>query len=161
MLVVGVASGVLLLGRLPAGVRGSGITIGLIGTGVALLSWLLAVLVLRRVLAAPARSGSDLELAWDDAERALGLRQVANLIGTVARLALGLWLVLMAQSLTTTGFYREPGQTTLTYTLTIVSLLVFGSLIAVIAAGPMRAWLSGERKGYEQRRLWPSGVDAG
>lgn len=61
MLVVGVASGVLLLGRLPAGVRGSGITIGLIGTGVALLSWLLAVLVLRRVLAAPARSGSDLE----------------------------------------------------------------------------------------------------
>ena len=157
-LLVAVIPGVLLFGLLPAGVRGASVTVGLIGTGLGLATWALAVLVLRRVLAAPARSGSDLELAWDDAERAFGLRQVANLVVAVACIAIAFWLILMAQSLTTTGFYREPGRMALTYTLTFASLACVGALIAVAAAGPVRSWLNGERRGYEQRRLWPNGV---
>lgn len=157
-LLVAVLPGVLLFDQLPADVRGASVTIGLIGTGLTLLTWALAMLLLRRVLAAPARSGSDLELAWDDAERAFGLRQVANLVVAVVCIAIGFWLILMAQSLTTTGFYREPGQLPLTYTLTLASLACFGVLIAIVAGGPVRSWLSGERKGYEQRRLWPNGV---
>lgn len=157
-LLVAVIPGVLLFGLLPADIRGASITIGLTGTAVGLLSWALALLALRQVLAAPARSGSDLELAWDDAERAFGLRQVANLAVAVGCIVIGLWLILMAQSLTTTGFYRQPGQMPLTYTLTFASLACFGLLIAVVAAGPVRSWLSGERRGYEQRRLWPNGV---
>lgn len=161
VLILGVAPGVLLFRQLPAETRGPSITVGLVGTGVALLAWAVAALLVRFVLAAPARSGSDLELAWDDAERALGLRQVANLVDAVACLALGLWLVLMAQSLTIDGFYREPSRLSLTYTLTILSVLIFGGLIAVVASGPVWAWIGGERKGYEQRRLWPNGVRLG
>lgn len=157
-LLVAVIPGVLLFGQLPASARGTSVTTGLIGTGLGLFTWALAILVLLRVLAAPARSGSDLELAWDDAERAFGLRQVANLVVAVACIAIGFWLILMAQSLTTSGFYREPGQMPLTYMLTFASLACFGVLITVVAAGPVRSWLSGERRGYEQRRLWPNGV---
>lgn len=156
--IAGVPAGVLLFQQLPAEIRGNSVTIGLIGAGIALVTWTVALLVLRRVLTAPARSGSDLELAWDDAERALGLRQLTNLAVAVAGIALAFWLILMAQSLTTTGFYRQPGAMPLTYTLTLASLAVFGVLIAITAAGPVRAWLSGERRGYEQRRLWPNGV---
>ncbi|AXE38854.1 hypothetical protein [Acidipropionibacterium virtanenii] len=157
-LVIGVAPGVLLLSRLPGWARGTSVTVGLIGTGLALLAWALSYLVLKRVLSAPARSGSDLELAWDDAERALGLRQLANLAVAVTCVALGLWLVLMAQCLTSNGFYRQPETTSLTWNLTLVSLLVFGALIVTVAAGPVLAWITGERKGYEQRRLWPNSV---
>lgn len=156
-----IVSGALLFLQLPADARGQSIMIGLVGTGVALLTWVLATLTIRYVLAAPARNGSDLELAWDDAERALGVRHIVNLVVAVACLAMGLWLVLMSQSLTTDGFYREPAQMSLTYTLTVVSLLIFGGLIAVVAGGPVRAWASGERKGYEQRQLWPNGVSNG
>ena len=158
VLLVAAAPGTVLLLQVPAEFRGASILFGLLGTGLALVTWGGALLALRRVLAAPARSGSDLELAWDDAERALGLRQVANLVVAVACFALGLWLVLMAQSLTSGGFYRQPGAMPLTYILSIVSLGVFGVLIAVTALGPVRSWASGERKGYEQRRLWPNGV---
>ena len=158
VVLAGILPGVLLFQQLPAAIRGASVTIGLIGTGIALVTWAVALFTLRRVLAAPARSGSDLELAWDDAERAFGLRQLAGLAVAVACIALGFWLILMAQSLTSTGFYRQPGAMPLTYTLTFVSLAVFGLLIAVAAAGPMRSWLNGERKGYEQRQLWPNGV---
>lgn len=155
---VGVLPGILLFQQLPAEVRGASVTIGLIGTGVALVAWTVTQVVLRRVLAAPARSGSDLELAWDDAERAFGLRQLANLAVLVCCIALGFWLILMALSLTSTGFYRQPDAMPLTYTLTFGSLAVFGVLLAVAAAGPIQSWLSGESRGYEQRRLWPNGV---
>ncbi|SER96773.1 hypothetical protein SAMN05443377_12334 [Propionibacterium cyclohexanicum] len=158
VLMIGAIAGALLLLRLPSQVRGAAITLGLLGTGLALVSWILALLALRRVLAAPARSGSDLELAWDDAERAIGLRQVANLVVGVGCFAIAFWLILVAHRLTTTGFYREPGATPLTYALSLASLAIFSALIAVAAAGPMRSWLTGERKGYEQRRLWPHGV---
>lgn len=160
-LLLAVLPGILLFLQLPAEQRGPSITLGLVGTGVALLTWALATLAIRYVLAAPARSGSDLELAWDDAERASGVRKIANLVTAVACLALGFWLALMAQSLTSGGFYREPAQVALTWTLTITSLIIFGALIAVAAAGPVRAWISGERKGYEQRQLWPHGVSTG
>lgn len=158
VLLVGCVVGVLLLLRLPENVRGSSIMFGLIGAFLALLTWGLAVLVLRRVLAAPARSGSDSSFAWDDAERALGLRRVANLVVTIACASLACWLFLMADRLTSNGFYREPGQMTLVYLLTGISLAVFVVLMAVLAVGPMRSWITGERKGYEQRRLWPGGV---
>lgn len=77
---------------------------------------------------------------------------------TIACASLACWLFLMADRLTSNGFYREPGQMTLVYLLTGISLAVFVVLMAVLAVGPMRSWITGERKGYEQRRLWPGGV---
>lgn len=155
-LLVGAAVGTALLRQLPADVRGSGIAIGLIGTVIALMTWGFAVLALHRVLAAPARSGSDLELAWDDAERAFGLRQVNDLVVAVTCIALGFWLALMANALIATDFYREGINTA--YVLTAASLALFGMLIVAVLFGPMWAGISGRRKGYEQRRLWPNGV---
>ncbi len=157
-LLVGAGAGALLLGQLPAAVRGERTVLGLVGTALILVTWGTTVLVLRRVLAAPARSGSDLELAWDDAERADGLRQLAVLAVATAAIMLGLWLVLIGEALTGTGFYRDDLGTT--YAITGISLAVFLPLIALVAAGPMSAWMSGRRRGYEQRRLWPDGVAA-
>lgn len=153
---IGAVAGALLLRQLPADIRGSSIAIGLVGTALALATWAVAMLTLRRLLDAPARSGSDLELAWDDAERALGLRQVTDLITAMSCIVLGIWLLLMVDRVTATGFYRSEMDQTMV--LTIVTGLIFTALIAVVAAGPVHAWLSGQRKGYEQRRLWPHGV---
>ena len=153
---LGSIAGVVLLLQLPA-TLGAGST--LLGSGVAigsLLTWVVALIALRRVLAAPARSESELELAWDDAERADGLRQVVNLTVAVACISLLFWLICIGEVLISDGFYREHEAVSLL--ITGISVLSFGVLVAVTATGPMVAWLTGYRKGYEQRQLWPSGV---
>ena len=155
---LGAAGGSVLLLQLPPQVRGAAITLGLIGTGVALLTWLIGLLSQRRVLAAPARSGSDLELAWDDAERALGLRQLLSQLVVVSCLTLGLWVLLIGHQLTTTGFYRSPEGMPVTNTLVIATIIFFTTLIIIAAAGPLNSWITGRRRGYEQRQLCPNGV---
>jgi len=156
VLVLGSVTGILFLGQLPevAGtdpaVIASSVAVG------ALITWGVAVVALRRVLAAPARSGSELELAWDDAERALGLRQVVNLTVGVAGISLLFWLIGIGETLIREGFYR--GHEEFSLLIGSGAVVAFGALIAIIAAGPLVAWLSGYRKGYEQRQLWPDGV---
>lgn len=156
MLTVGTICGLVLLQQLPevtgmnAPVVGVSIAIG------ALLTWAIAWFSLRNVLAAPARSASELELAWDDAERADGLRQVANLTVAVGCLSLAFWLILIAEVMMVDGFYRE--HEAVAWTIASISVALFGLTAAVLAWGPVTAWLTGRRKGYEQRQLWPSGV---
>jgi len=131
---------------------------GLVGAGLALVTWAAAIFAIQQVLAAPARSGSDLELAWDDAERADGLRQVANLAVAVASLAVAFWLIFIAEILTSNGFYRDNLE--FSYLITAIAIMTFIPLVVFTAAGPVIAWATGKRKGYEQRRLWPEGVAA-
>ncbi|SJM68198.1 hypothetical protein [Gulosibacter sp. 10] len=157
-LVVAAAGGAILLLQLPEPARESQIPLGLLATGLALLLWGVSLYSVRRVLGAPARSGSDLELAWDDAERADGLRQLMSLAVVTSGIAIFLWGVLLLESLTTDGFYRQ--HTELSTALGLIALAFFMGLIALIAAGPIGAWLSGRRRGHEQRRLWPNGVSA-
>lgn len=153
---VGAVAGAVILWLLPATTSMHRLSFGLVGAGLTLLAWVAAFVALRQVLAAAARSASDLELAWDDAERADGLRHVANLAIATACLSLLLWLMFIAEVLTADGFYRA--NPTLTYVVTGVALVVFVSLIVAVAAGPISAWISGSRKGHEQRQLWPNGV---
>ncbi|NWN88902.1 MAG: hypothetical protein HLX51_10245 [Micrococcaceae bacterium] len=157
VLIVGVIVGGLLLGRLPehAAVGNYGIIAGSL-SAVALLTWVAALVALRRVLMAPARTETQLELAWADSERAQGLRQVANLSVIVASMALLFWLVSIGVVLTTDGFYRNHPE--LTWSITGIALIAYLALCLVAAAGPLSSWLSGRRKGYEQRQLWSDGV---
>ncbi len=157
-LVAGAAAGIVILLQLPEDQRSGAFVTASTVTVLALLAWAMSMYALRKVLDAPARSETDLELAWDDAERADSLRQVANLIIVVAAAALLFWLLFIGVALTTDGFYRDHEQATMV--LSIVSLLVFGALFGVLSAGPLKAWLSGARRGYEQRQLWPHGVDS-
>lgn len=158
LLVLGAAAGALLLLQLPPEARGSRIALGAIGAALVLLTWAVSAFALRRVLAAPARSGSELELAWDDVERADGLRQVVNLTVAAAFFSHLVWVLLMGESLTKNGFYRDHIE--LSYWLTALTLLIFAALILVQTGGSMLTWLRGTRKGYELRRLWPEGVRA-
>ena len=155
-LVVGAAAGVVLLMWLPPAIRDGQIVVGLVGSGLFLLAWGAAVLSVSRVLAAPARSGSDLELAWDDAERAGALRELSNLAVATSCAMFLLWLVLIGEALTRSGFSREDLGTA--SAVSVVSLVVFLGLGAVVAGGPMVAWMTGSRRGYELRQLWPNGV---
>ncbi len=153
---LGTIAGSVLLMQLPASARGSNIIIGLVAAVLSLVFWLVTTFALRWVLEAPARSETELELAWDDVERAEVLRQVVNLSTIVVSLSLLTWVVMVGNSLTMHGYYREhPGQS---YLLTGVTLAVFGLLFVLQAGGPLWAWISGERKGYELRQLWPGGV---
>lgn len=150
------AGGAVLLLQIPPETRGTQIPLSMFATGLALLLWGISLYSTRRVLAAPARSGSDLELAWDDAERADGLRQLMSFTVVTASLAIVLWGILLLEALTTNGFYREHNE--LSTMLGFIALPLFLGLIALIATGPIGAWLSGDRQGHEQRRLWPNGV---
>lgn len=154
--ILGAAGGVLLLIQLPATEGLGRIGVGLTGAGLALIAWVASVISLQRVLAAPARSSSDLELAWDDAERASGLRQVAGVAIMLACFSILFWIVFIAEGLTSDGFYREHFAESAT--LTILTAASLGALIIVTAAGPVVSWITGSRKGYEQRMLWPNGV---
>lgn len=157
-IIIGAIAGTLILWQLPEEIVMHRIAFGLISAGLTLLTWAVAMLALHQVLAAPARSASDLELAWDDAERADGLRKVANLTVATASLSLLVWLLFIAEVLTGDGFYRD--NLTLSYVVTGVALVVFVGLICTIAAGPITSWISGSRNGHEQRQLWPEGVSA-
>lgn len=155
VVVAGTIAGPVLLAQLPNIVPhtrplGLGLAIA------ALVTWGIAAFALQKVLAAPARSQTDLELAWDDAERADGLRQVVNLSVAVACLSLLFWLIFIGQAILFAGFYQDDPQ--LAGIVTATSVGIFGILILVVAAGPVLAWLTGARKGYEQRRLWPNGA---
>lgn len=108
------------------------------------------------MLAAPARSGSDLELAWDDAERGAALRDLSNLAVATSCAMFLLWLVLIGDALTGTGFYRQGSAAT--FAVAGVSLVVFLGLGAVVAGGPLVAWMTSSRRGYELRQLWPNRV---
>lgn len=157
-LALGALAGTALLWQLPAEVRGGRVLLGIAGSAFALLTWAAAIFAMRRVLAAPARSGSDLELAWDDAERAFGLRQVNDLVTTLICASFLVWLIAIGYSLTSTGFYRA--DITTAYVVTGLSLLIFGGLSLLVAFGPIRDSLGKARQGYEQRQLWPHGVSA-
>lgn len=141
-----------LLPNIAAYARGLGLGLG----AAALLTWCVALFALHKVLAAPARSSSDLELAWDDAERADGLRQVANLSVALACLSQLCWLTFIGQTILFGQFYQADPQ--LAGIVTIAALVMFGCLSIIVAAGPVGAWLTGKRNGYEQRQLWPTGV---
>ncbi len=158
ILVIGSIGGVVLVQQLP---EIPGVNASFIGSGiafVALFTWGVAFFAIRKVLDAPARSASELELAWDDAERADGLRQVANLTVVVGVIALIFWLVCISEALIFDGFYRE--NEPLAWAIAIISLVFYGLLTAAMAWGPIAAWLTGQRKGYEQRQLWPTGVSS-
>lgn len=158
VLVLGAIGGIVLIQQLP---EIPGINTVLIGSGialVALLIWGVAFFAIRKVLDAPARSASELELAWDDAERADGLRQVSNLTVAVGWFSLVVWLICISEALIYEGFYRE--NEPLAWLIGGISLVFYGLLTAAMAGGPVTAWLSGRRKGYEQRQLWPTGVSA-
>lgn len=122
----------------------------------ALITWAVASVALRKVLDAPARSNSELELAWDDAERADGLRQVANLSVAVSCISLLFWLISIGQTILFAQFYQQDAR--LAGIITILSLLMYGALVIAVTAGPVLSWITGARKGYEQRQLWPTGV---
>src|SRR5699024_3743435 len=112
VLVTGTIVGVIMLLELP---DTRGIDSKLVGVGIAglaVLTWGVALFALRTVLAAPARSASDLELAWDDAERADGLRQVVNLTVAVACISLLMWLAFIGQALLVDGYYQVEQQHT-------------------------------------------------
>lgn len=151
----GALAGPLLLAQLPnIAPYARGLGLGL--AAAALLTWCVALFALHKVLAAPARSSSHLELAWDDAERADGLRQVANLSVALACLSQLFWLIFIGQTILFAQFYQDDPQ--LAGIVTIAALAIFGFLVIGVAAGPVVAWMTGKRKGYEQRQLWPSGV---
>ena len=151
----GVAGSVIML-QPPQDQRSGALLTGWIVTALALLTWAVSLYALRKVLDAPARSATDLELAWDDSERADSLRQIVVLTIVVAAISLMCWLLFIGVALTTDGFYRDQEQ--LTIALGIVSLLVYGLLLGVLTAGPLKAWVSGTGRGYEQRQLWSHGV---
>ena len=158
VVVIGSIAAAVLLEQLPAipganpMVLGGGVAMG------SILTWVVALFALQKVVAAPARSASEIELAWDDAERASGLRQVVNLTVAVAGISLLIWLVSIGQALVSDGFYQQ--NESLSWLITGVSLLIFGVLAFVTAVGPLTAWLTGHCRGYEQRQLWPSGVSS-
>lgn len=155
VIILGAIAAILLLAPLPN--TESYVPILSIGlAGGALVTWGIAVFSVHKVLAAPARSNSELELAWDDAERADGLRQVANLAVAVASLSLLFWLIFIGQALVADQFYQT--HQGLAATVTIWSLVVFGVLLVAVAIGPVLAWITKSRAGYEQRQLWPHGV---
>lgn len=156
VLALGSLPGVLLLRQLPSTPGIPGAVTGTVLAAIALITWGIAYFALRKVLDAPARSASALELAWDDAERADGLRQVANLTVAVGVIALVFWLICIGEALVFDGFYRE--HEVFALTVTGSSLVFYGLLSAVVSWGPIAAWLTGRRKGYEQRQLWPTGV---
>lgn len=155
---VGSIAAVALLGQLPtvpdatSKLLGGGVAVGAIAT------WVVALFALRKVVDAPARSATELELAWDDAERADGLRQVANASVAVACISLLFWLISVGEAVIHEGFYRE--HETLSWLIMGTALFILGALALVTAAGPVTAWATGHRKGYEQRQLWPSGVSS-
>lgn len=158
VLVTGTIVGVIMLLELP---ETRGIDSKLVGVsiaGLALVTWGVALFALRIVLAAPARSASDLELAWDDAERADGLRQVVNLTVAVAWISLLMWLAFIGQALLIDGYYQVDQEHT--WIITGVALFSFGALAVVTAVGSVAAWLTGHRKGYEQRQLWSGEVSS-
>lgn len=156
VLILGTLAGIVLLKLVPQAHSAPAILAGVVPTVLALVTWGVSLLTLRSVLAAPARSESEPELAWDDAERADGLRQVANLSVAVAGIAQVLWLNSIGQALLQDGAYQEaPAAANI---LTVTSLTIFGTLICIVAAGPVTSWVTGTRKGYEQRQLWPHGV---
>lgn len=157
-IVVGAIGGYFLLDFLPDAAGANRIVVGMLLSGVGFIVWAMAALAARKMLAAPARSGSDVELAWDDAERAVGLRQVANLAVAVACMTQLFWLIFLAETLLTDGFYRE--YELIAWIAGGIGLVYFGLVTVIVAAGPMTAWLTGHRKGYEQRKLWPFGVSA-
>lgn len=155
-ILVGGIGGYFLLGVFP---QIPGFNSVIVGCGLAIIAfivWGVAYYSSRKVLAAPARSASELELAWDDAERADGLRQVANLSVAVACLSQLFWLILIAEVLLFDGFYRE--HEILAWIAAGIALMYFGLVIIIVASGPVSAWVTGRRKGYEQRQLWPDGV---
>lgn len=156
VMVSGSLGGAVLLQQLPEIPGVNGVLMGSSIASVALVTWGIAFFAIRKVLDAPARSASELELAWDDAERADGLRQVTNLTIAVGGLSLVVWLICISEALIYDGFYRE--NEPLAWMMGGISLAFYGLLIAVMAGGPVSAWLTGQRKGYEQRQLWPTGV---
>lgn len=156
VVVLGAVAGILLLLQLPSIAGASSIVLAGSVTAAAVATWGTALIALRKVLAAPARSGSEVELAWDDAERADGLRQVVNLTVAVACISLLFWFTSIGEAVISDGFYQE--HEAFSWLMTGTSLLIFGALAAVTAAGPVTAWLTGRRKGYEQSQLWPDGV---
>lgn len=158
VMVLGSIGGAVLLHQLP-GIPGvNGVLLGTSIAFAALVTWGIACFAIRKVLEAPARSASELELAWDDAERADGLRQVANLTIAVGGLSLVFWLICISEALIFDGFYRD--HEPLAWMIGGISLAFYGLLVAVMAGGPVSAWLTGQRKGYEQRQLWPTGVSS-
>ena len=157
VIAAGAIAGLALLATLPHVVpHASGLGVGLAVAG--MLTWCVAYLALRKVLAAPARSSSELELAWDDAERADGLRQVVNLSVALTCLSLLFWLIFVGQTILLGEFYRHDVR--LAGIMTGASLAIYGGLIIAVSAGPVVSWITGARKGYEQRQLWPAGVSA-
>lgn len=153
-LLISVGLGYALTSMLPEEIRGPGFMVGVTAVLIALATWWIAAPLMFKVISAPSRSGTDLELAWDDAERALGLRRLADLVIIVACIAVSLWLFIIADSLTTDGFYRAPETQSDAWVFAGLSLLLFGGMILALVAGPFGAWLNGSRRGYEQRRLW-------
>lgn len=153
-LLASVAAGYGLFSMIPEPERGSSFMFGFGGVLIALATWWISAPLIFKVIDTPVRSGTDLELAWDDAERAIGLRRLANMVISVGCLAIAYWLALIAEVLTTDGFYRAPETQELTWTIAGLALLIFGALIVAVAIRPVLAWLTGERKGYEQRQLW-------
>lgn len=157
-IVMGAIGGYFLLDFLPAAPGAHRIVVGMLLSGVALIVWAITALAARKMLAAPARSGSDVELAWDDAERSGGLRQIANLAVVVGCMTQLFWLIFLAETLLADGFYRDYEM--IAWIAGGIGLVYFGLVTVIVAAGPMTAWLTGRRKGYEQRKLWPFGVSA-
>lgn len=153
-LLVSIAAGYGLFSMIPEAERGNSFLFGFGGVLIALATWWISAPLMFKVIDAPVRSGTDLELAWDDAERAIGLRRLANLVIVVGCIAISFWLALIAEVVTTDGFYRAPETQELTWTITGLALLIFGALIIAVAVRPVLAWLTGEREGYEQRQLW-------
>lgn len=156
VLLIGTLAGIIMLVQLPAeSFTQRSVTAGVVAA-LALATWGLSLIALRKVLAAPARSESDLELAWDDAEHADGLRQVVNLSVIVACTSLLFWLMFIFDAVTADGFYRQ--YENLAMVMSVTALVVYGALFITVVAGPFRAWAGGTRRGYEQRQLWAGGV---
>lgn len=154
VLAAGILAGGLILLQVPGQV--DHILTGAIVAVLAAVTWAVSMYVLSKVLDAPARSESDLELAWDDAERAAILRQVTNLAVVVAAISLMFWLLFIGDAVTSDGFYRQYQEPT--WIITATSLVIYGALLITLVAGPVKAWLSGTGRGHEQRQLWPNSV---
>lgn len=152
VLVVGAAAGTIIFSQISEETFTHQSVIAGIVAVLALVTWGVSLYALRKVLAAPARNESELEFAWDNAERADSLRQVVNLGVVVASTSLFCWLMDIGLAVTTEGFYRQFPD--LTPVITLLSLLIYGGLFLVAAAGPLRAWANGSCRGYEQRQLW-------
>lgn len=155
-LAVGALVGTMLILQLPENEVTRRVLPGLVGSALAMLGWLVSVLAMRQVLASPTRSGSDLELAWEDAERADTLRTLSNRAVTVVCASLLFWPLFIWEGLTTDGLYRtEPA---FTWLVVLTTLGVYIALFTVVVAGPVSSSLSGRSRGHEQRRLWPDGI---